>query len=93
VARVIATSEGPSGRNSEYLFMLEEALEGLGKGSKDSHVRSLAGRVRALMGKGDGKDASLGRGEDVAGVAVEKEIGRVRSGEGGKADEEAEKTI
>ena len=49
LARHIAGSEGPSGRNSEYLFNLEEALEGLGEGSADVHVKELAGRVRRVL--------------------------------------------
>lgn len=60
VAEVIATSVGPSGRNSEYLFMLEEALERFGEGSGDGHISDLAGRVRALMG--EGKDSVMGEG-------------------------------
>ena len=47
LARLIARSEGPSGRNSEYLFMLERALGELG-GEGDEHVEELGGRVRAL---------------------------------------------
>lgn len=49
VAMVIGTNRGPSGENDEYLFMLEEALDGLGEGSRDEHVKDLADRVRALQ--------------------------------------------
>lgn len=103
VAKVIAMSVGPSGRNSEYLFMLEDALGGLGEGSGDGHVEDLAGRVRALLNEGTGSNLGerevegngvIGRDDrdgDVADIAVDKEIERIRSGEGGKADEEAEK--
>lgn len=63
--------------------MLEEALEELGPESGDGHVEDLAGRVRALV---EG-------GERVSGRAVEKEVERVRSGDGGKGVEEAEKIV
>lgn len=46
---MIAASRGPSGENAEYLFMLEEALDGLGDGSRDEHVKDLADRVRDLQ--------------------------------------------
>lgn len=49
LAARIAESEGPSGRNAEYLFNLEEALGALGG---DEHVGDLAGRVRGLLGVG-----------------------------------------
>lgn len=50
VAAVIASRRGPSGENREYLFMLEEALEELGPGSGDAHVRALGTRVRNILG-------------------------------------------
>ncbi|KAL9100743.1 MAG: hypothetical protein Q9163_003910, partial [Psora crenata] len=85
VAKVIAESQGPSGRNAEYLFMLETALEGLGPRAAggDEHVKDLAQRVRRLLGQGKNEV----RGE------VKTEMQRVRSGWGGGADEETEKTI
>ena len=51
VAAVIARSEGPSGRNDEYLFMLDRALEeiSVGKEGGDAHVRDLAARVRGML--------------------------------------------
>lgn len=49
VAEVIGANRGPSGENAEYLFMLEEALDGLGEGSRDVHVKDLADRVRTLQ--------------------------------------------
>lgn len=67
--------------------MLEEALEGLGPESGDGHVRDLAGRVRGLLSEGRGE------GVGIAGRAVDKEGERVRSGEGGKPVEEAEKAL
>lgn len=48
LAERIAGCEGPSGRNAEYLFNLEEALGGLGG---DEHVGDLAGRVRGVLGR------------------------------------------
>ena len=42
----ISKSRGPSGENKEYLFMLERALEELGKESGDAHVKDLACRLR-----------------------------------------------
>lgn len=55
VSAVIASSKGPSGENAEYLFMLEDALENLGLGSEDRHVRGLGARVRALLLEGKEK--------------------------------------
>lgn len=51
VAEVIAKSEGPSGENTEYLFMLEEALENLGLGSRDEHISKLSSMVRQILGE------------------------------------------
>ncbi|KAL1968277.1 hypothetical protein VTN77DRAFT_2112 [Rasamsonia byssochlamydoides] len=48
VAKVISVSSGQSGRNPEYLYLLEKALEGLGLGSADGHVTDLVRRVKAL---------------------------------------------
>lgn len=97
VAEVIARRTGPSGANAEYLYMLEDALMELGEGSKDEHVRDLAERVRSLMkgGNGEGVCSGDGRDEDsdVKMQAVESEFERVRSGEGGQADEETEKVL
>lgn len=87
VAEVIARSTGPSGKNSEYLFMLEEALDGLAPESGDGHVWELARRVRGMMGEGKGVSAL--EGGQLAGNAVE----RVRSGDGGKPVEETKKPI
>ncbi|RAL02910.1 gamma-glutamylcyclotransferase [Aspergillus ibericus CBS 121593] len=49
VAEVISRSEGKSGKNAEYLFMLEKALEGLGFGNAEMHVTDLVRRVKALL--------------------------------------------
>lgn len=48
VAEVISTGWGQSGKNSEYLYLLEKALEGLGLGSADKHVTDLVSRVKAI---------------------------------------------
>jgi glutathione-specific gamma-glutamylcyclotransferase len=48
VAEVISVSVGPSGENTEYLFQLEESLNGLGEGSGDAHIHDLVRRVRIL---------------------------------------------
>ena len=91
VAEVITRSTGPSGTNSEYLFMLEEALEGLAPESGDGHVKDLALRVRRLLKDGDEQggvdDAGVGPVEDGNGKGVE----RVKSGQGGEPLEEVEK--
>lgn len=48
VARVISASQGKSGKNTEYLYLLEKALEGLGLGTADAHVTDLVKRVKAI---------------------------------------------
>ncbi|KAM0804101.1 hypothetical protein BDR22DRAFT_818267 [Usnea florida] len=96
IAEIISRSQGPSGANAEYLFMLEAGLRELGgEGCVDEHVRDLAARVRVLMGgggegEGEGKDSDEGKVEV---QAVGKEVQRVRRGDGGQASEEAEKGI
>ena len=80
MARVIAWNDGPSGRNDEYLFLLEKSLEDLGVGKgPDGHVRDLAEKVRELQGGG------------ASGEAVGREMNGVGSGGSGRADEEVEK--
>ena len=82
VAEVIGRNEGPSGENAEYLFMLESALEGLGKESGDEHIKDLADRVRSLQARaGQGID-----GATVAGEAVESES--VKTVGGGRESQE-----
>lgn len=49
VAKVISSSNGQSGKNSEYLFLLEKALKGLGLGTADGHVTDLVRRVQAIQ--------------------------------------------
>ncbi|GIC86791.1 gamma-glutamylcyclotransferase [Aspergillus udagawae] len=48
VAEVISCGRGQSGKNTEYLYLLEKALEGLGLGSADMHVTDLVRRVKAI---------------------------------------------
>jgi cation transport regulator ChaC len=63
VARVISSSQGASGKNTEYLFMLEKALEGIGLGTADVHVTDLVKRVKAIeaegLGEAEEKEAEL----------------------------------
>ncbi|CAI7671622.1 unnamed protein product [Penicillium bialowiezense] len=63
VAEVISSSEGASGKNTEYLFMLEKALDGIGLGTADVHVTDLVKRVKAIEAEGLGdaeeKEAEL----------------------------------
>lgn len=61
VAEVIAKSKGPSGENTEYLFMLEEALENLGLGSRDNHICKLSSMVRQLLGEHRGPNDAWGQ--------------------------------
>lgn len=93
LAKHIWRSKGPSGENSEYLFMLEVALEGLGKESGDNHVKDLAGRVRALAAGDLTGKASVGTGDadaEVAEIAVESEMLRVTNGVVSHEQEETE---
>ncbi|OJJ48612.1 hypothetical protein ASPZODRAFT_130702 [Penicilliopsis zonata CBS 506.65] len=48
VAQVISRGHGQSGKNTEYLYLLEKALEGIGLGSADVHVTELVRRVEAI---------------------------------------------
>ncbi|CEJ57276.1 hypothetical protein PMG11_05975 [Penicillium brasilianum] len=48
VAQVISAGHGLSGKNTEYLYLLEKALEGLGLGTADVHVTDLVKRVKAI---------------------------------------------
>jgi glutathione-specific gamma-glutamylcyclotransferase len=53
VATVISQGQGQSGRNPEYLYLLEKALEGLGLGTADGHVTDLVRRVKTIEGQHD----------------------------------------
>ncbi|KAJ5549235.1 hypothetical protein N7513_006469 [Penicillium frequentans] len=59
VAQVISAGHGLSGKNSEYLFLLEKALEGIGLGSADVHVTDLVKRVKAIEAEGEGDREEL----------------------------------
>ncbi|KAI0143633.1 ChaC-domain-containing protein [Xylariaceae sp. FL1272] len=48
LAEHIYRSEGPSGLNLDYLLELEKALDDLGPGSGDAHVKDLSNRLRAF---------------------------------------------
>ncbi|KAK5674785.1 hypothetical protein LTS10_012521 [Elasticomyces elasticus] len=52
LAEHIMRSRGPSGENRDYLFQLEEALDGLSKESVDEHVTDLARRCRVIEDAG-----------------------------------------
>ena len=67
LAAHIAASVGPSGPNRDYLLELESALDDLGPGSGDAHVRDLADRLRAL------EVAKKGAGEEGSGPEREQE--------------------
>lgn len=49
LAEHIMVSRGPSGENRDYLWQLEEALEGLSAESGDEHVRDLGERCREIQ--------------------------------------------
>lgn len=86
VAEVISRNKGPSGKNDEYLFMLECALEGLGEGISDEHIKDLATRVRKSQ-------AGSERQPDGAAIgvkAVKNEITRVVGGEQGSYEDQEE---
>lgn len=55
VAQVISSSQGASGKNTEYLYMLEKALEGIGLGTADIHVTDLVRRVKTIEAEGLGE--------------------------------------
>ncbi len=96
LARHIWRSRGPSGENSEYLFILEEALGGLGEESGDEHVQDLAKRVRAVgaeESKGKGFMGAGDAGEVIAQMAVNNETTRVTGGIASHEQEEIEKPI
>lgn len=48
VASVINVGRGQSGKNTEYLYLLEKALQGLGLGTADAHVADLVERVKKI---------------------------------------------
>lgn len=48
LAEHIVKSRGPSGENKDYLYQLEEALNGLSPESGDEHISDLAKRCREV---------------------------------------------
>jgi hypothetical protein len=77
LARRVVSCRGPSGENSEYVYLLEEALRELAPGSQalDAHVRDLAARCRELEedGQDGGKDPDgVVRGGEHATDALEE---------------------
>lgn len=54
ITQVISRANGLSGSNTEYLFLLEKALESIGLGLADEHVTGLVRRVKALEGLRNG---------------------------------------
>ena len=49
LAEHIVRSRGPSGKNVDYLYELETALNGLSQDSGDEHVTDLARRCREIQ--------------------------------------------
>ncbi|KAL8774815.1 MAG: hypothetical protein Q9209_000754 [Squamulea sp. 1 TL-2023] len=71
LAKRICGSRGPSGENREYLFMLEESLNGLAEKAGDEHVEDLAERTRKV-GLNFGEDgATVGDGRSIE-AAIEE---------------------
>lgn len=54
LAEHIVKSRGPSGENIDYLYQLEEALNGLSKESGDEHISDLARRCREIQARQKG---------------------------------------
>ncbi|KAL8994726.1 MAG: hypothetical protein Q9188_006987 [Gyalolechia gomerana] len=79
LARHIWKSKGPSGENKEYLFMLEEALNKLGKGAGDEHVEDLARRTREVGKLAEGIAEGTVDDTQVAEEAIKGAIRRVKS--------------
>ena len=91
LAEHIWKSKGPSGENKEYLFMLEQALQGLTEESRDGHVQDLAHRVRKIVEVDSKQSAGTTlTGNEAAGEAVSTELRRVQSGETRDQHEEVE---
>ncbi|KAK7083021.1 Cation transport regulator-like protein 2 [Halocaridina rubra] len=49
IAEIIASAEGPSGSNSEYLFQLAQTMKTMGV--QDCHLYDIESRVKCLLGK------------------------------------------
>ncbi|KAL4755514.1 hypothetical protein BDW72DRAFT_189266 [Aspergillus terricola var. indicus] len=82
VAEVISRGVGQSGKNTEYLYLLEKALEGIGLGSADEHVTDLVRRVRAIEGLGEAGKEEEKAERDVRVSLEAAERGGIDEGEG-----------
>ncbi|KAA8645959.1 gamma-glutamylcyclotransferase [Aspergillus tanneri] len=71
VAEVISHGMGQSGKNTEYLYLLEKALESVGLGSADGHVTDLVERVKAIENEDE-----VAREEEAAQRNLEKSLGQ-----------------
>ncbi|KAL8776580.1 MAG: hypothetical protein Q9213_008216 [Squamulea squamosa] len=71
LAKRICGSRGPSGENREYLFMLEEALDGLAEEAGDEHVEELADKTRQVGLKFGEDGATVGDGRPIE-AAIEE---------------------
>ncbi len=88
LAEHIWKSQGPSGENKEYLFMLERALRDLDQVSGDKHVEDLARRVRRIeqaQANRSGTEMVDDGGEVKAAQAFDTELTRI-----GTTDEQEE---
>ncbi|KAL5337294.1 ChaC-like protein-domain-containing protein [Aspergillus crustosus] len=81
VAEVISQGHGQSGKNTEYLYLLEKALEGIGLGSADLHVTDLVKRVREIEGVQEAR-----REEGEAEREVRESLAKGAGGEGEAPD-------
>lgn len=72
LARHILKSIGPSGKNKEYLYMLETALEGLSSESHDEHISDLVRRCKALETQGYSGPEQSSDGDLAAGAILHK---------------------
>ena len=70
LAKHIVRSRGPSGENTDYLYQLEEALNGLSSESGDDHISDLARRCREIQARA--KRIEPLQSEEVVGSDVEK---------------------
>ncbi|KAH8694021.1 putative cation transport protein ChaC [Talaromyces proteolyticus] len=69
VAEVISVSSGQSGRNPEYVYLLEKALETLGLGSADGHVTELVRQLKAIEQRHNRKEEA-----DIEELNAEREV-------------------
>lgn len=78
IAQQVATAEGPSGKNPEYVFELARSLRAMG--AEDPHVFELADRLRLLLDAAPGSGLVLGQRGVGARVAADRDQGH-QSGE------------